>query len=227
MPGARFRPCYNAVPAQGAAIRGHLRGRGIGRNIMRPLCMHPLRLLLIAGAAVMVAAQPGLAQTGGSPATSGRTMASDIDPQSGFRLPLRPREELDEAGKRIYDRAVTPGASLVGLQGPAGVQLYSPKAAEHHSSLNRYLRFQAGISPRIREIAILITAREMDSQFEWMAHEPEALKEGVPAAVIDVIKRRKPLDGLDKTDAIVITLGREIWRDHKVASQTFAAAKEI
>jgi 4-carboxymuconolactone decarboxylase len=194
---------------------------------MRPLCMHPLRLLLIAGTAVMVAAQPGLAQTGGSPPTSGRTMASDIDPQSGFRLPLRPREELDDAGKRIYDRAVTPGASLVGLQGPAGVQLYSPKAAEHLSSLNRYLRFQSGISPRIREIAILITAREMDSQFEWMAHEPEALKEGVPAAVIDVIKHRKPLDGLDKTDAVVIALGREIWRDHKVTSQTFAAAKAI
>src|SRR5262245_2468323 len=132
----------------------HHRASWHREEIMQPPCTHPFRLLLIAGAAIMVAAQPGLAQTGGSPATSGRTMASDIDTQSGFRLPLRPREELDDAGKRIYDRAVTPGASLVGLQGPAGVQLYSPKAAEHLSTLNRYLRFQAGISPRIREIAI-------------------------------------------------------------------------
>jgi 4-carboxymuconolactone decarboxylase len=95
------------------------------------------------------------------------------------------------------------------------------------SALNRYLRFQSGISPRTREIAILITAREMDSQFEWVAHEPEALKEGVPPAVIDVIKYRRSTEGLEEVDAIVIELGRQIWRDHKVTSATFARAKEL
>ena len=39
----------------------------------------------------------------------------------------------------------------------------------------------------MRELAILTTAREMDSQFEWVAHEPEALKEGVEQSVIDVV----------------------------------------
>ena len=154
-------------------------------------------------------------------------MASDIDPQSGFRLPLPRREDLDEVGKRMYDRGTTPGATIAGLQGPAGVQLYATKAAEYLQPLNRYLRFQSGISPRIREIAILITAREMDSQFEWVAHEPEALKEGVPQAAIDAIKYRRSTEGLDEADAVVIELGRQIWRDHKVASQTFAKAKEI
>src|SRR5262249_19087993 len=120
-----------------------------------------------------------------------RTMPSDIDLQSGFRLPLPKREDLDEIGKKAFDRGNTPGASIAGLQGPSGGQLYSPKAAEHLTALNRYLRFQAGLSPRTREIAILVTAREMDSQFEWVAHEPEALKEGVPPIVIDVIKHRK------------------------------------
>ncbi|HKA74261.1 MAG TPA: carboxymuconolactone decarboxylase family protein [Xanthobacteraceae bacterium] len=170
---------------------------------------------------------PALAQTGGQPPSTGATMASDIDPQSGMRLPLPRREDLDEVGKRMYDRGTTPGATIAGLQGPAGIQLYATKAAEHLQPLNRYLRFQSGISPRIREIAILVTAREMDSQFEWVAHEPEALKEGVPPAVIDVIKHRRSTEGLDAADAVVIALGRQIWRDHKVTSQTFATAKEI
>jgi len=61
-------------------------------------------------------------------------MPSDIDPQSGFRLPLPKREDLDEAGKKAYDRATRPGATLAGLQGPAGVQLYSSKAAAHLSA---------------------------------------------------------------------------------------------
>jgi 4-carboxymuconolactone decarboxylase len=89
------------------------------------------------------------------------------------------------------------------------------------------LRREAGISPRIREIAIMTTAREFDSLFEWNAHEPEGLKEGVPPAVVDVIKNRKALDGLDPTDAIVIQFGRELWRDHKVSSTTFAKAKDV
>ena len=153
------------------------------------------------------------------------SVPADIDPKSGFRLPLPNRDDLDEAGKQAYDRGTTPGATIAGLQGPSGIYLYSPKIAVLHNQLNRYLRFEAGFSGRVREIAILITAREMDSQFEWVAHEPEALKEGVPAAVIDVIKHRKATTGLDPADAIIIELGRELWRDHKVKSETFAKVR--
>jgi 4-carboxymuconolactone decarboxylase len=156
-----------------------------------------------------------------------RTMASDIDPQSGFRLPLPKREELDEAGRAAYDRAVTPGRTIAGLQGPAGVQLYSPKIAPHANAINQYLRYEASYSPRVREIAILTTAREMDSQFEWVAHEPEALKVGVPPAVVDAIKYRRDTHGLDGADAVVIALGRALWRDHKVSPDLFAQAKEL
>ena len=77
------------------------------------------------------------------------------------------------------------------------------------TAINRYLRFEAGFTPHVREVAILTTAREMDSQFEWVAHEPEALKEGVPQNVIDVIKHRRATAGLDETDATVIELGRQ------------------
>ena len=154
-------------------------------------------------------------------------MPSDIDPQSGFRLSLPRREDLDEAGQKAYDRGTMPGATIAGLQGPAGVQLYSTRTAPHLTALNRYLRFEAGLSPRVRELAILATAREMDSQFEWVAHEPEALKEGVQQSVIDVIKYRKSTAALADTDATVIELGRQIWRDHKVSSELFAKAKTL
>jgi 4-carboxymuconolactone decarboxylase len=163
----------------------------------------------------------------GSPPTVGQIMPSDIDPQSGFRLPLPKREDLDDAGKAHYDRVAAPGATIVGLQGPSGIGLYSPKASEHARALNRYLRFEAGPAPRVREIAILTTAREMDSQFEWAAHEPEARKEGVEGRVIDVIKHRMPTAGLEETDATVIELGRQIFRDRKVTSDTFAKAKAL
>src|SRR5438445_2475883 len=182
------------------------------------------RFVWLFSAAAILCASPAAAQVA-SPPTVGLHMPSDIDPHSGFRLPLPKREDLDEAGKAHYDRIAAPGASIVGLRGPSGIGLYSPKAAAHARALNRYLRFEAGFSPRIREIAILATAREMDSQFEWLAHEPEALKEGVSANVIDVIKFRRSTAGLDEADAVVIELGRALWRDHKVSSELFAKLK--
>ena len=191
---------------------------------MRILRTNHFAVLLLAAAALAPATHSALAQT---PSRQETSMPSDIDPQSGFRLPLPKREDLDEPTRKTYDEAAKPGASIAGLQGPAGVRLYSPGATAHLGELNRYLRFKAGIAPRIREIAILATAREMDSQFEWVAHEPEALKEGVPQNVIDAIKFRRSTAGLDETDALVIELGRQLWRDHKVKSETFARLKEI
>ncbi len=154
-------------------------------------------------------------------------MPSDIDPHSGFRLPLLRREELDEAGKRAYDRANTPGKTLVGLHGPAGIRLYSSKIVEAHDTINQYLRFQSGFDAKLREIAILTVAREMDSQFEWAAHEPEALKAGVPAKIIDAIKYRKSTEDLGETDAAVIEFGRQIFRDRKVTSAAFARMRAL
>jgi 4-carboxymuconolactone decarboxylase len=153
-------------------------------------------------------------------------MPSDIDPQSGFRLPLPKREDLDEAGRRALDRAAAPGANPAGLQGPAGIHLYS-RGNEHLTALNRYLRFEAGLSPHVREVAILITAREMDSQFEWCAHENEALRVGVAPATIDAIKHRRSTAGLDEADAVIIDLGREMFGNRKVAPETFARAKQM
>ena len=146
---------------------------------------------------------------------------SDVDAHSRSRLPLPKREELNEAGQQAFDRANRPG-TIAGLQGPAGIQLHCPEIAPHLSALNTYFRVNAGFTPQTREIAILATAREMDSQFEWVAHEPEALKEGVAQHVIDVIKFRRSTEGLAEHDALVIELARQLWRDHKVAPETFA-----
>ena len=89
------------------------------------------------------------------------------------------------------------------------------------------MRYQAGFDPKVREVAILAVAREMDSQFEWAAHEPEALQVGVPADVVDIIKHRKSTQGIDETYAAIIELGREAVGKHKVASDAFARVKAL
>jgi 4-carboxymuconolactone decarboxylase len=149
----------------------------------------------------------------------------DIDPESGCRLPLPRREEMNAEAQAIYDRLANPGGgNLRGLRGPGGIQLHSPELSRRSRPLNHYLRFEAGLHGRVRELAILVTARELGSQFEWAAHESEARREGIPAETIDIVRHRRELTGIDEADAIVIELGREIFGARKVSSATYASA---
>ena len=149
----------------------------------------------------------------------------DVDRESGCRLPLPRREQLDDVGQRIYDDLADPKSGTIrGLRGPGGILLHSPELSRRTRPLNRYLRHEAGLGARVRELAILTTARELDSQFEWAAHEPEAIGEGISREIIEVIKHRRDTSDLDAADAIVIELGREIFGARKVTSETFARA---
>jgi putative methionine-R-sulfoxide reductase with GAF domain/alkylhydroperoxidase family enzyme len=148
---------------------------------------------------------------------------ADVDPQSRCRLPLPKREDLDQDGQQAYDRLADPtGGSLRGLKGPGGIQLHSPELARRSRPLNHYLRYEAGLGGRARELAILSTARELDSQFEWAAHEPAALAEGISPEIIDAIKYRRATRELAEVDAVVIELGREIFGARRVSPATYA-----
>lgn len=161
-------------------------------------------------------------------ARSGRALPKDVHPESLSRFPLLVRDDLDEAGRQHYDTVVGPQSrTLVGLRGPSGIWLHSPKLAGFVRAANQYLRFESALDRRLTELAILVTARELDSQFEWTAHEPAALNEGLEPRIIDVVKRRRPVAGLGKKEALIVGFGRELFRTRKLRSRTFARAVEL
>jgi putative methionine-R-sulfoxide reductase with GAF domain/alkylhydroperoxidase family enzyme len=150
-----------------------------------------------------------------------------IDPESGCRLPLPRRDELDEEGRQIYDRLAHPaGGTLRGLRGPGGIQLHSPELARRSRPVNHYLRYESGLSGRVRELAILATAREHDNAFEWAAHEPAARIEGISPEIIDLIRWRAAADGLPEPDRVVIDLAREMFAARRVPRETYGRARQ-
>jgi 4-carboxymuconolactone decarboxylase len=159
---------------------------------------------------------------------SDRIFSSDIFADSGCRLPTVERDGLDPVGKEIYDAHVDPGGgSIAGLWGPGGIKLHSPRISEHTRELTRHFRREETFTATLREVTILVTARECESQFEWTAHEPLALDVGVSQATVDAIKHRKGLAGLPEQEAAVIQLGREIFADRRVTQETFARALDL
>jgi 4-carboxymuconolactone decarboxylase len=152
----------------------------------------------------------------------------DIYPDSHTRVPLPRREDLPPAAQVMFDHYMDPNSdTYVGIHGPGCVKLHSPHHAALQQPANRYIRHEAGITSYERELAILALARELDSQFEWMAHEEPGRKAGISEATIETIRARGPLDNVPKDDATVIRLAREAVGDHKVSKATYAAALEL
>lgn len=161
---------------------------------------------------------------GASPAQApAATFPKDVYAETGNRLPAVKRDALDEAGKKLFD-ARGPNADAFG---PGAIRLYSLPVAEHMAAVNDYLRYKSGLDPRLVQLAILVTAREADSEYVWTAHEPQGRKAGLQPEVIDVVKYRKPTSGLAEKDAVMIDLGREVLVKHHASSATFARARSL
>jgi 4-carboxymuconolactone decarboxylase len=150
---------------------------------------------------------------------------ADLDPQSRARLPFLQRKDLDEKSQKIFD--VLPGRSSEGvLRGPLAFAAYNPGVAKALFDLHNEA-VGGTLNPHVRELAIMVACRETSYNLEWNAHEASALKAGVDAKVIDVVRTRGALTGLDDKDAAVIRFGRQIFTDRKVDSATFAKAVEL
>ncbi len=155
-------------------------------------------------------------------------LPKDVHPQTRSRLSPLERGQLDEQGKRMYDSVLDPKRpTIAGFQGPAGIWLHSPRLGEPIREFNRILRSEIPLEPRLRELAILVTARELDSQFEWTAHEPAALQAGLDPAVVEIVKHRRPPARVGEREAAIIRFGRELFRDRKVRSATYAHAVRL
>src|SRR5262245_27545509 len=134
----------------------------------------------------------------------------DINPVTLSRLPPVTAEDLDEEGRRLLAARTnfTPGP------GPTHITVYSPR--------ERDLGIPSGekspVGPRYFQLAVLITAREIDQQYEWSAHEPAGLRQGLEQSVIDVVKYDRNTTGLSDKDATLINFGRALFREHRVSS---------
>lgn len=149
-----------------------------------------------------------------------------FDPEerdSVSRLPAVKRDDLDDEGKKVYDACADPLSKLhADLRGPPGFWLHIPQLLPHIREINWYLRnAEIGLERRLRELTILVTARENNSQYEWTAHEPRAVAAGLEATVIDTVKHRKPLTGLPEKEAAIIAFGRELFREKSVNARMY------
>jgi len=149
----------------------------------------------------------------------------DIYPDSRSRLPLPKRDDMDADDKKILDQLTGESELHDGREQP-GVILWDPKLAKLSGEFGHYLEYETALPDRLLEIAVLVTAREMDSQYEWTQWETHGRDPKDPRhiepAIIDIIKYGKPAVGLGEKETAIIAFGRETFGQKMVSSETFA-----
>jgi 4-carboxymuconolactone decarboxylase len=167
-------------------------------------------ILLAASASLIVYAQSKL--------------PADLDAQSRARLPYLKKSDLDAKSQKSLEPFVTKDDTL---RGPLAFAAYNPAVAQALFDLHNAAVPGGTLDPHTRELAILVACRETNYNLEWNGHQSSALKAGIGANVIDVVRLGGPLGGVNEKDAAVIRFGREMFHEKKVGSATFAKAVEL
>jgi len=158
-------------------------------------------------------------------AAQSATLPADLDPQSRARLPYLQRKDMDENNQKIFEQL--PGLSKEGvLSGPLAFAAYNPGVAKALFDLHN-AAVGGTLTPHVRELAIMVACRETNYSLEWNGHDAAARKAGVDPKVLEVVRSRGALTGLDESDAAVIRFGRQMLSDKKVDSATFAKVAQL
>ena len=145
------------------------------------------------------------------------------------RIPPATKESVPEDQKALFDDVLRLYAPDViekfgGAPGPVSVMINVPEVAKRGELLRSYLTRESVISPMTRELAMLVTARELDCQFIWYAHAKLGRESGVRDEIVDRLRDRKELTGLTPQESAVVKYGQEWFRTHQVSRGTFDAA---
>lgn len=157
-------------------------------------------------------------------------MSNDTDTR---RFKLIPLDQLTPEQQALTDaiksgpraKLASSGASKPGpLGGPFNVWLRSPGIGNLVQQLGEEIRFRSSLAGKLNELAILVTARNWTSQYEWVAHHKLALEGGLdPKIAEDIAQGRRP-SGMDEDETLVYEFSSELQQTQGVSDAMYARA---
>jgi 4-carboxymuconolactone decarboxylase len=135
--------------------------------------------------------------------------------------PITSKQQVAAKDQAIVDGIV---ASRGALQGPFTMFLHCPELAGRLAHLGAFVRFEGTLDMRVRVLAAMTVARELDAVYVWGAQTGQARKLGVPEATIAAV-RDKHSRGLPPEDAQIVDFTRTLLRQHRVDDATVKALR--
>lgn len=131
--------------------------------------------------------------------------------------PLTSKDQISEKDRAIVDAiAQSRGA----VQGPFTMFLNCPELAGRVAHLGAFVRFEGSLDMRVRVLAAMTVARELEAVYVWGAQTGGARRLGVPEATITAI-RENHSRGIPPEDAEIVEFTRRLLREHRVNEASF------
>ncbi len=128
------------------------------------------------------------------------------------RLPsITSKDQVAAKDHAIFDSIV---ASRGAVQGPFTMFLHCPELAGRLAHLGAFVRFEGSLDLRVRVLAAMTVARELEAVYVWGAQAGGARRLGVPEATIAAI-RENHSRGIAPDDAEIVEFTRQLLRQHR------------
>ena len=139
------------------------------------------------------------------------------------RMPPIPTANLPEGQtKALADFVAARGQPT----GPWIALLRSPELMTRTRGLSDYLRFESVVPGWLRELVILMTARQWGQSYEWNAHYSIAMEEGLSPDIARAIAEGRRPEGMVDEEEILYEFCMELQRNHSVSDATYERAVE-
>ena len=136
------------------------------------------------------------------------------------RFPKLTPEEMNAAQKDVAAE-ITAGPRGE-VRGPFIALLHNPELARHVQRLGEHLRWKGKLPARLKELAVLITARRWTCQHEWVMHSKLALQAGLGAGIVDDIRHGREPKGMLDEEKAVYNFCRELHATGRAGDAAFA-----
>jgi 4-carboxymuconolactone decarboxylase len=141
------------------------------------------------------------------------------------RTPFLSPEQMSAEQRRIYEDIVR--SRGVWLNGPYAPLLHSPQLAEKAQVFGEFVRYHTVLEPLLSELAILVTARHWDCQFEWFQHVKIARSQGLGEAICAAIAQGMRPEFTDEKEVAIYEFSSQLLATHFVDEAAYARAREL
>jgi 4-carboxymuconolactone decarboxylase len=121
-------------------------------------------------------------------------------------------------------RAVLLSTGAGGLAGPFNAMLYAPEVGHALQELGAAIRFRTSLTPRVREMAILVVAQAWDSGYERSSHEPIGREAGLTEPEIEALRAGDDPQFADEQERIAYQVVRALVGPADLDDDLYAAA---
>jgi 4-carboxymuconolactone decarboxylase len=111
------------------------------------------------------------------------------------------------------------------VRGPFIALIHNPELAGKLQKLGEHLRWKGKLPPRLKELAVLVTARRWTCQHEWVMHSKLGLEGGLAKETVEAIAANREPTSLSDEEKAVYRFCREVHATGRAGDQAFESVR--